>query len=107
LTEKPSCEAEEARSGYEAADWAQELSLNTLSNAAAELSMTPASTVDGMFAKARAFGLFTYVENLAQIIKEQIDETTAIGREVVVLSLARDMFAVSGSGLTRDEEART
>jgi hypothetical protein len=57
--------------------------------------MTRAGTVDGVLAKARAFGQFSYIDNLAEILKQQIDESTALDREVLALSLMRDLITLA------------
>ena len=66
-----------------------------MSHDAARLATTRALTVDGLFANARAFVPFSYVENLAEIIKEQIAETSTIVREIAALSLFDDLISLT------------
>lgn len=51
-------EAEKERSGYEAADGAQTVALRDLNHVVEQPATTPALTIDGLLAKARAFGHF-------------------------------------------------
>jgi hypothetical protein len=91
-------EAEDARSGFDAADRAFSVARDDLASVAAQLAVTRALTVDGLLAKARAFGQFSYIDNLAEILKQQIDESNALDREVLALSLMRDVIMLAQGG---------
>jgi hypothetical protein len=62
-------DAEKERSGYEAADRAQTVALRDLNHVGEQLAMTPALTIDGLLAKARAFGHFSVTEKLEEMIE--------------------------------------
>jgi hypothetical protein len=88
-------EAEKGRSGYEAADRAQTVALRDLNHVVEQLATTPALTIDGLLAKARAFGHFSVTENLAKRIESQINEVGVLDLEPLTLSLASDMFSLA------------
>jgi hypothetical protein len=84
-------EAESTRSGYMAADRVQRNATSALTCAAEELVMTPALTVDGVLAKARAFRTFSLIDTVA----EQIVQDGVFELEVLALSLASDLFSLA------------
>ena len=57
--------------------------------------MTPALTIDGLLAKARAFGHFSVTEKLEGMIESQINEIGIFDLEPVTLSLASDLFSLA------------
>jgi hypothetical protein len=88
-------DAESTRSGYTAADRVHRNATSALTCAAEELVMTPALTVDGVIAKARAFQTFSLNATVPERIKEQIVQEGVFELEVLALSLASDLFSLA------------
>ena len=89
--------AEEARSGYDAADRAQKAALNEASHLGTKLAMTRASTIDGLLAKVRTFEAFCGTKGLGGKIEREINEFGVFVVEPLALSFAYDLFTLVGA----------
>ena len=81
-------EAEDARSGYAAADRAQNAALDEADHLAKQLAMLRPLTIDGLLAKARTFEHFCGTSGLAQKVEEEVDQFGVFVVESVALSFA-------------------
>ncbi len=88
--------AADARSGYADAFKADCAAMDAFEDLKAQLVVTPASTLAGMFAKARALKLALLDdEGMAAKIQEELEIGAEIDNYLVALSLARDVLALS------------